>query len=55
MMEVNRPGKEVATAMAQKNVFIGRTWPAWPTKVRVSVGSADDMKKFREALVTVMA
>ena len=49
MMEVNRPGGEFAQAMAANKVIIGRLWPVWPTKVRVSVGSEDDMSKFKSA------
>jgi histidinol-phosphate aminotransferase len=49
MMEVNRPGNEFADAMATNKVIIGRIWPVWPTKVRVTIGSADDMAKFKGA------
>ena len=49
MMEVNRPGEEFAFAMAANKVVIGRIWQVWPTKVRVTVGSADDMAKFKVA------
>jgi len=49
MMEVNRPGGEFASAMAANKVIIGRVWPVWPTKVRVTVGSEDDMSKFKVA------
>ena len=49
MMEVNRPGNEFAQAMAAQKVIIGRIWQAWPTKVRVTVGSAEDMAKFKAA------
>jgi histidinol-phosphate aminotransferase len=55
MMEVGRPGTEFAKAMAAQKVFIGRVWPVWPTKVRVTVGTQDDMDKFQAAVVKVMA
>lgn len=55
MMEVGRPGMEVAQAMAAKKVYIGRVWPVWPTKVRVSIGTQDDMEKFKAAFSEVMA
>jgi histidinol-phosphate aminotransferase len=54
-MEVNRPGMEIANALAKEKVLIGRVWPAWPTKVRVSIGTQDEMDKFKAALVKVMA
>jgi histidinol-phosphate aminotransferase len=55
MMEVGRPGGEFAKAMAAQKVFIGRVWPAWPTKVRVTVGTQDEMDKFKAAYEKVMA
>jgi histidinol-phosphate/aromatic aminotransferase/cobyric acid decarboxylase-like protein len=50
MMEVNRPGVEFAKAMAAQKVLIGRIWPAWPSKVRVSIGSPEDMNAFKAAV-----
>jgi len=55
MVDVKRPGQEIVKAMAAKNVYIGRVWPAWPTHVRVSVGTADEMAKFKAAFEQVMA
>ncbi len=55
MMEAGRPGAELTRALAQEKVFIGRTWPVWPTMVRVSIGTQPEMDKFKEALSKVMA
>jgi len=55
MMEAGRPGAELTRALAQEKVFIGRTWPVWPTMVRVSIGTQDDMNKFKAALSKVMS
>jgi histidinol-phosphate/aromatic aminotransferase/cobyric acid decarboxylase-like protein len=55
MVDVKRPGQEVVRAMAAKKVFIGRVWPAWPTHVRVSIGTAEEMAKFKTAFAEVMA
>ena len=49
MMNVKRPGKEFYEEMTKHHVYIGRVWPVWPTWVRVSVGTRDEMAKFREA------
>jgi histidinol-phosphate aminotransferase len=35
--------------MAKQKVYIGRVWPVWPTWVRVTVGTRQDMAKFRAA------
>src|SRR6185369_8759677 len=55
MMEVNRPGTEFAQALAAQKVIIGRVWPAWPTKVRVTVGTQAEMDKFTAAVGTIVA
>lgn len=35
-------------------VQIGRSWDAWPTMSRITVGSAEDMQKFRLALDKIL-
>jgi histidinol-phosphate aminotransferase len=55
LMEVGRPGGDVARAMAEHKVYIGRVWPIWPTKVRVSIGTQEEMNKFAAAFSKVMA
>jgi histidinol-phosphate aminotransferase len=54
MMEVNRPGGDFAKAMADNKVMIGRVWPAWPTKVRVTVGTKEEMAKFQAAVSKII-
>jgi len=54
MLDTNRPAKEVIEAMAARNVFIGRAWPAWPTHVRITVGTKPEMEKFQAAFQEVM-
>ena len=54
MVDTGRPGKEVIAAMAQKNVYIGRVWPVWPTYVRITVGTRSEMDKFQQAWKEVM-
>ncbi|MGB9032280.1 MAG: pyridoxal phosphate-dependent aminotransferase, partial [Acidobacteriaceae bacterium] len=55
MVDTGRPGKEVIAAMAEKNVYIGRVWPVWPTYVRITVGTRSEMDKFQTAWKEVMA
>lgn len=55
MVETHRPAKDVIAAMAKLNVYIGRVWPAVPTQVRVSVGTAPEMVAFQEAFHKVMS
>lgn len=54
MIDVKRPGGEVARAMFAEKIMIGRVWSAWPTHVRVSVGTKDEMAKFKTAFAKVM-
>ena len=49
MMNVKRPGRDFSQAMAREGVYVGRVWPAWPTWVRVTVGTREDMARFQEA------
>jgi histidinol-phosphate/aromatic aminotransferase/cobyric acid decarboxylase-like protein len=49
MMNTKRPGREFSQAMAREGVYIGRVWPIWPTWVRVTVGTREEMARFQEA------
>jgi histidinol-phosphate aminotransferase len=55
MVDVKQPGNNVVVAMRKEKIYIGRVWPAWPTYVRVTVGTSDEMKKFQAAFLKVMA
>jgi histidinol-phosphate aminotransferase len=55
MLDAKRPGAELVKAMAKEKVFIGRVWPAMPTYARITVGTAEEMAKFKAALVKVTA
>jgi histidinol-phosphate aminotransferase len=55
MMEVNRPGAEFTRMLQQEKVYIGRTWPVWPTMVRVSIGTQAEMDKFKAAVSKVLS
>jgi histidinol-phosphate aminotransferase len=54
MLDVRRPGKEVQAALAAKQMFVGRIWPAWPNSVRITVGTTDEMAAFRKDFTEVM-
>jgi histidinol-phosphate aminotransferase len=54
MVDVKRSGGEFQSAMLAEDVAVGRTWPAMPTYVRVTVGSRDEMAKFQTAFVKCM-
>ena len=50
MMDVKRPHDEFTQALAAQKVIVGRLWPIWPTHVRVTVGTQDEMNKFMAAV-----
>jgi histidinol-phosphate aminotransferase len=54
MIDTGRDGHGVITAMRAQNVYIGRIWPVWPNAVRITVGTPEDMSKFRVAFKDVM-
>lgn len=55
MVDVKRPAKEFMDAMASYGVFVGRSWPVWPTYARITIGTAAEMARFKEAFVQVAA
>jgi histidinol-phosphate aminotransferase len=54
MADVKKPGADFVKAMTTEKVYIGRQWPVWPTHVRITVGTADEMAKFKAAFTKVM-
>jgi histidinol-phosphate/aromatic aminotransferase/cobyric acid decarboxylase-like protein len=55
MVDTGRPGEQIVLALRAEKVYIGRVWPVWPTHVRVTVGTQDEMNKFKSAFLKVMA
>jgi histidinol-phosphate/aromatic aminotransferase/cobyric acid decarboxylase-like protein len=55
MVDARMPTQEVIEGLKRQNVYIGRPWPVWPTHVRVSIGSAPDMERFKTAFLAVVA
>ncbi|HZV05468.1 MAG TPA: pyridoxal phosphate-dependent aminotransferase [Gemmataceae bacterium] len=49
LIDSKRPGRETAKTMLQHKVAIGRSWAALPTHVRVTIGTAAEMEKFKAA------
>ncbi len=55
MVDTRRPGEETVMALRKEKVYIGRVWSAWPTYARVTVGTQEEMNKFKTAFLKVMA
>jgi len=47
--DVKRPGREFAANMAKEHIRIGRTWAAMPNYSRITVGTQEEMDKFKVA------
>jgi histidinol-phosphate aminotransferase len=54
LIDGKRPGRETAAAMLKHKVAIGRSWAALPNHVRVTIGTRDEMAKFKVAFERVM-
>jgi histidinol-phosphate aminotransferase len=54
LIDSKKPGRETAQAMLEHKVAIGRSWAALPTHVRVTIGTAAEMEKFKAAFERVV-
>lgn len=54
MLDVKRPAKHFVKAMQKEKIYVGRAWPVWPTHTRITIGTREEMAKFKTALVKVM-
>jgi histidinol-phosphate aminotransferase len=54
LVDGKRPGRDTAAAMLQYKVAIGRSWPSLPNHVRVTIGTREEMAKFKAAFERVM-
>jgi histidinol-phosphate aminotransferase len=54
MLDVKMPAKRFMKAMQKEKIYVGRAWPVWPTHSRITIGTREEMAKFKTALVKVM-
>lgn len=54
MIDAKRPGPQIRALMAKDGVHIGRSWAAWPTYVRVTVGLPSEMEAFQTSFKKAM-
>jgi histidinol-phosphate aminotransferase len=55
MLDAKRPAAQYMKAMQAEKVYVGRVWPAWPTYSRITVGTSEEMAKFKAATLKVLA
>jgi histidinol-phosphate/aromatic aminotransferase/cobyric acid decarboxylase-like protein len=53
MVDARMPTQKVIDGLKARNVYVGRPWPVWPTHVRISIGSPEDMQRFKAAFIEV--
>ncbi len=53
MVDARMPTAAVIEGLKARKVYVGRPWPVWPTHVRVSLGTSDEMARFQAALLDV--
>ncbi|MBO0863300.1 MAG: pyridoxal phosphate-dependent aminotransferase [Chloracidobacterium sp.] len=54
MLDAKIPARRLINAMKKEKVYIGRVWPVWPTNARITVGTKEEMAKFKTALLKAM-
>src|SRR4029079_4008907 len=55
MIDLRREVRPVIGALRSRNVEVGRTFPALPNFLRVTIGTSSEMKAFMKAFRDVMA
>jgi histidinol-phosphate aminotransferase len=55
MVDVKRPASGFIVDMAAQRVFVGRAWPIWPNASRITIGTAEEMERFKAAFERVEA
>lgn len=55
MIETRRPVKPLISALAERGVQVGRLFPALPTHLRVTLGTAEQMERFLTAFAALTA
>jgi histidinol-phosphate aminotransferase len=53
MVDARLPTQQVIDGLKERKIYVGRPWPVWPTHVRVSIGTADEMARFESAFLAV--
>jgi histidinol-phosphate aminotransferase len=54
MVDVKMPARQYIEGMFNEKVLVGRAWPSMPTYVRVSIGTPEEMTKWKAAHLKVM-
>ncbi|MFT3928633.1 MAG: pyridoxal phosphate-dependent aminotransferase [Myxococcales bacterium] len=53
LVDVKRPAKDFQNDMSTHGVMVGRSWPGFENQSRITIGSPDEMARFRDAFAQV--
>ena len=54
MLDAKEPAGKFMKAMQAEKIYVGRVWPAWPTYSRITIGTTEEMAKFKMAVSKVL-
>lgn len=54
MLDARGPARQLMEALRKEKIYIGRVWPVWPNYTRITVGTPEEMEKFKKALLRVL-
>ncbi|UUQ65323.1 pyridoxal phosphate-dependent aminotransferase [Pseudomonas fuscovaginae UPB0736] len=54
MVDLRRPARAIAQALAQQGVHVARIWENWPNWIRITVGKDEEMARLRKAFALVV-
>jgi histidinol-phosphate aminotransferase len=54
MLDVKMPATEFQKKMIAEKIYVGRSWASMPTHSRISIGTAEEMAKFKAAFTKIM-
>ncbi len=54
LVDVKRPAKEFQKDIATHGIMVGRSWPGFENQSRITVGSPEEMARFRDAFAKVI-
>jgi histidinol-phosphate aminotransferase len=54
LVDTTHPGQSIMDLMSDHKVYIGRVWPVLPTWVRITIGTREEMQRFRTAFKQVL-
>jgi histidinol-phosphate aminotransferase len=55
MVDWGKPAAPIKAGFEAKGIAIGRSWPIWPTRSRITIGSPAEMERFCNTVERVVS